>query len=1438
MKTNYLPNGQKNKIKGEIIMQKTKIISFVLTTAMLAIVILTAFFALNIGGHANAETQWNSSEELFSLTNTYDCTSVNYGDDYSINYDLSSSGKNRNQVMDIPQITVLTHGLGGSAAHWSNQYNGGRYIKFEFDADSLIEKLREKSGAAQMYKVENNEIKCEYDDTVKDKITDNSKHIIIVFESSNPNGSNNRVYQEFNHAISNIVLQVKQLNGGILPKLNLIGHSRGGLTNMQYALDHPDMVASLISIGTPYFSSTTANLFGEMFMGEDQGLADILDSQVYMQYYRRWNDNYDSLYKKINAVAIGGYSSLTMLPLILTKDKSGELKDNLGMSDAELKALAAAAEVALAYIAGLKTVNFNEAITMAGLTRVLESIFPQDKIVDAITILTREMGFTYNPPFTAFFNDMLVSLDSQWGIHDVVNTHIYKGFKRYKKFFTSTNTNFNKVAEAMPPVVHNLEPRDAQIIKWVCNEVVLGSVEPGYRYQKLNDANIAVTGFFGSLEDTEVVIPSQIDGYQVTEIGDYAFNESWFSDNMTKVVIPQSVTKIGQMAFADCKALQSIEFDGLNNIRTIKENAFCGCISVDSIPEFEYLTEIAEGAFAGSSIKKLDLSTSSLIERVGYGAFKDCKNLEEVILGDGVKQIYPYAFYGCQSLASVDIPASVEFIGDQAFADCTALSDVNVDAANASYTSIDGVLFSKDLETLLQYPIGKNQRSYILLDAVRNIASGAFYNSSIEDVHFNRGLKVIGEFAFANNSALDDVVVYEMIISIDPFAFANCKLLRDITLYSDRTNSVKSGAFDNIDPSAQFFVPNRAISDYAENSAIEKYADDILPITYTLRYYDGNTFLQEKQMCYLEEDKYEIIKDGYDFDHWEVKNTGGAFNYEQFIMRDSTVEVEAFWRIKHFVIYVKRDGESGYLKITDGHATIVETPTYVEYGAKAKIKETIAQWYWEAVKYLGQKLVDFKFSPIDVKMPDNGHASAAGSTWVEWDDYDYKEIFEYWNSILEEEIPDFDLEFMAILVTPIFETKQFTFVLDANGGKLTGANEVKLNYGDSFSISAPTRLGYDFAYWTIVSLTPTSTRNDYNYKGKRFVYQTVPDMSVNIPLDSIVILRAEWDRFHYIDAKTISGNEISGYEHIWVDFQYYYRYYIVDKVFKVPTSVKKIYIQNMKSLYRVAFEFSGQQVVLDNCSFTAPINTDAIRSLTSLDLYFVGSNTVQGGMKKNNKVDGTVALGTGIQTGVLELHAGSESKNDTLKIYGGSGYGGEEGSTYGKDGGEGIFAIDLYIYSGNVYVYGGNGGRGADGIDGASSSKSGASGGRGGLGGNAVNLVGSNFKIYQGANVYLYGGNGGDGGNGGRGADGRNGKFGVPAQGGGDGGNGGRGGDSGKGVSSVLASGYEQSATIVNGTGGTGGRGGLGGIGGLKYITNNPTPNGTNGTNGSDGRSK
>ena len=97
-----------------------------------------------------------------------------------------------------------------------------------------------------------------------------------------------------------------------IPKINLIGHSRGGITNLQYALDHPDIVDSLISIGTPYFGSNSASidfnlLFGMIAGGS--GEADVTNAEKYNEYYNRWNNNYETLYKNINAHALGGYSS-------------------------------------------------------------------------------------------------------------------------------------------------------------------------------------------------------------------------------------------------------------------------------------------------------------------------------------------------------------------------------------------------------------------------------------------------------------------------------------------------------------------------------------------------------------------------------------------------------------------------------------------------------------------------------------------------------------------------------------------------------------------------------------------------------------------------------------------------------------------------------------------------------------------------------------------------------------------------------------------------------------------------------------------------------------------------------------------------------------------------------------------------------------------------
>jgi len=247
---------------------------------------------------------------LLSATNTYDHYS-SFGSDSSSytggNYEANTytsarkidynnlASPNGNQVMQsAPQITVLTHGLGGSASHWSNvkDPNPNEAVRkkeglFAYDSESLISKLSGNGTLANVYwaKVMSNNFQDFnlYDITGKTGTYDDqnfmnnnsvnaintSKHIIIVFEAhydTKPNDdtylidSHERIYYQFNFMLSKIVYDVSRSNeNNKLPKVNLIGHSRGGLTNLMYALDHPDLVENMISIDTPYIGSTTAS---------------------------------------------------------------------------------------------------------------------------------------------------------------------------------------------------------------------------------------------------------------------------------------------------------------------------------------------------------------------------------------------------------------------------------------------------------------------------------------------------------------------------------------------------------------------------------------------------------------------------------------------------------------------------------------------------------------------------------------------------------------------------------------------------------------------------------------------------------------------------------------------------------------------------------------------------------------------------------------------------------------------------------------------------------------------------------------------------------------------------------------------------------------------------------------------------------------------------
>lgn len=286
---------------------------------------------------ANDVDNYNiNSKVLYDETNTYNYlydttipngTEVKNGIDRSFNndarYDMKS--QNGNKVMsNKTQITVFTHGWNGHADSWGS------------GEDSLVTKLG-KLINANIYtlNIDNNydekhiflinDSNDKYYKNGYDKESssiDASKPIILVFNGANTGYKNDYIYTQFNYAVSKVVYQVKIANGGVLPKLNLIGHSRGGLTNMQYALDHPQMIDSMYSFDTPYIGTTIAELDYnyadssalELFNPEAApGENDLANRDVYLKYLNRWNNNYDELYSNIRVMALGGTTSLRYL---------------------------------------------------------------------------------------------------------------------------------------------------------------------------------------------------------------------------------------------------------------------------------------------------------------------------------------------------------------------------------------------------------------------------------------------------------------------------------------------------------------------------------------------------------------------------------------------------------------------------------------------------------------------------------------------------------------------------------------------------------------------------------------------------------------------------------------------------------------------------------------------------------------------------------------------------------------------------------------------------------------------------------------------------------------------------------------------------------------------------------------------------------------------
>jgi len=345
-------------------------------------------------------------------------------------------------------------------------------------------------------------------------------------------------------------------------------------------------------------------------------------------------------------------------------------------------------------------------------------------------------------------------------IRVTVSLYTYPGLKQLTGGATLRNiANKSELFNKIPELVRNMQ------------NTIAGSgsrernVPAEFEYKVVNGRSVTITRYTGNAMSFN--IPTQIQGLPVMTIGEWAFYDC---TNLTSITIPTSVTTIENGAFHSCNNLTSISIPF--SVTSISNWAFFNCGSLTSITVDSRNTAYIsiDGVLFDKNIRTIikypegktarAYTLPSSVTSIGDIAFYNSANLTSISISPSVTSIGLLAFNVCSSLTSINIPSSVTSIDRGVFLGCVNLTSITVDSQNPVYTSIDGVLFDKNMRTIIMYPAGKTARTYTILSSVTAIENSAFSDcSSLVSITIPSSVTSIGDFIFSDCSSLTSITV-------------------------------------------------------------------------------------------------------------------------------------------------------------------------------------------------------------------------------------------------------------------------------------------------------------------------------------------------------------------------------------------------------------------------------------------------------------------------------------------------------------------------------------------------------------------------------------------------------------------------------------------------------------------------------------------------------
>jgi hypothetical protein len=362
---------------------------------------------------------------------------------------------------------------------------------------------------------------------------------------------------------------------------------------------------------------------------------------------------------------------------------------------------------------------------------------------------------------------------------------------------------------------------------------------------------IGVSAFSDCKSLEEVTLPSELE-----KIPDRLFEECL---SLRKVTIKENVKFINWGAFVNCPNLTEIVVDENNpryrsvngfvynkkmtilyfvprkiqqqelivtdTVETIRERAFCLCNGIERVVlpsrthklssySFCYCSSLSEISMLGcdslavksiigcKSLKRIIFS--NLLTTIPADFASDCSSLEEISFPEKLKKIDSYAFIDCISLKKITLPVGLRVLGKGAFYGCNALERIDVAPDNKYFTSVDGVLYDKKMESILLYPPSHINERFVIPSSITHLDDEVFHDC-----------KNLKELHFPNYTVINNPVIA-------------CRALTAIHIHMKEINGgrISNNAFKYVNKKrCTLYVPQESLQIFREYPAFAKFKD-------------------------------------------------------------------------------------------------------------------------------------------------------------------------------------------------------------------------------------------------------------------------------------------------------------------------------------------------------------------------------------------------------------------------------------------------------------------------------------------------------------------------------------------------------------------------------------------------------------------------------------